>query len=222
MSRALRPLPVVAAIAFLSLTGRDSASISAARAHDLGRFAQTWPVIEPDLLTMIDQRLRAAQRSGMVDRLDRAFAARVEAQVRRPDAVAGMSRATQSRRWTFDPAVTIDADLHDASGKLIAAKGTRVDPLVLVHLPRALLFIDGDNGAEVDWARAQGDDLHAAIVLVHGAPFAMMKALRRRVWFDQGGRLTARFGILHTPARLSQRGDKLVVEEMALPAGARS
>lgn len=205
------------AIATLALLGSDAALTGPARAHDLGRFGEAWPVIEPDLLTTIDQRLRAAQGSGELDRLNRAFAARAEARVRHPEPVAGLSPATQSRRWTFDPAIMLDADVRDAKGQLIAAKGTRVDPLAFVRLPRALLFVDGERAEELEWAKRQGDDTRVAIVLTNGAPFDLMKALQRRIWFDQGGRLTARFGVVHTPARVFQQGATLVVEEVALP-----
>jgi hypothetical protein len=37
-------------------------------------------------------------------------------------------------------------------GNLIAARGTRVNPLDMVQLRQALVFIDGDNPAEFAWA----------------------------------------------------------------------
>jgi conjugal transfer pilus assembly protein TraW len=66
------------------------------------------------------------------------------------------------------------------------------------------------------WALRQGDDAHVSIILVSGSPFERMRALRRRIWFDQGGVLTARFGIAHTPAWVRQQGKVLLVGEVAL------
>ena len=43
-----------------------------------------------------------------------------------------------------------------------------------------------------------------------------MKARQRRFYFDQGGNLTGKFGIRHTPALVRQRGDVLVVGEVVL------
>ncbi|WP_062343221.1 type-F conjugative transfer system protein TraW [Novosphingobium sp. CCH12-A3] len=194
-----------------------SVSPSQSQGHDLGRFGETWPVIEPDLLSMIAARLKAAQGSGQLDQLNRAFAARAEARVMNPTPVGGLSPATKSRSWTYDPAMTLSADIRDAKGVLIAARGTRINPLDLVTLPRMLLFVDGTSDSQVAWAQAQGDDAHVSIILVAGSPFARMRALKRRVWFDQGGTLTARFGIAHTPVLVRQRGKALQVDEVALP-----
>jgi conjugal transfer pilus assembly protein TraW len=173
--------------------------------------------MEPDLLTTIEERLRAAQGSGELDRLNRAFAARAEARVLNPAPVAGLTPASESRSWTYDPAMTLSADIRDANGTLIAARGTRVNPLDLVTLPHTLLFVDGTSDEQIAWAEAQGDDAHVSIILVAGSPFAKMRALQRRVWFDQGGVLTARFGIAHTPALVRQQGKVLQVGEVALP-----
>ncbi|WP_206069648.1 type-F conjugative transfer system protein TraW [Novosphingobium olei] len=194
-----------------------SGSQAGGEEHDLGHFGETWPVIEPDLLTTIEERLRAAQGSGELDRLNRAFAARAEARVLNPAPVAGLTPASESRSWTYDPAMMLSADIRDARGTLIAARGTRVNPLDLVTLPRKLLFVDGTSDQQIAWAQAQGDDAHVSIILVAGSPFARMRALQRRVWFDQGGVLTARFGIAHTPALVRQQGKVLQVGEVALP-----
>lgn len=194
-----------------------SVSLSHGQGHDLGRFGETWPVIEPDLLATIAARLKAAQGSGELDRLNRAFAARAEARVMNPAPVVGLTPATEGRSWTYDPAMTLSADIRDAKGVLIAARGTRINPLDLVTLPRILLFVDGTSESQVAWAQAQGDDALVSIILVAGSPLARMRALKRRVWFDQGGTLTARFGIAHTPALVRQQGKVLQVDEVALP-----
>ena len=187
-----------------------------ADAHKLGTFGETWPVIEPDLLATIDQRLRQAEGSGALDRLNRDFAARAQDRVEHPAPVAGLGPATQGRTWMFDPSVAIDADVRDAKGALIAAKGQRINPLDLVRLPRELLFVDGTSSDEMAWAAAQGDDTRVSIILVRGSPFDQMRAMQRRIWFDQGGTLTTRFAITHTPAFVRQQGLNLVVSEVVL------
>lgn len=216
-----RAVPRRAAGAFVCclavLAGASAPPTGTATAHDLGRFGETWPVIEPDLLATIAARLDRAHASGELDRLNRAFAARATARVESPPPVAGLTPATETRSWAYDPAITLDADVRDASGALIAARGTRINPLDHVHLPRALLFVDGTRPEEMAWAQRQGDDTRVSIILVAGSPFASMRALHRRIWFDQGGTLTARFGIAHTPAWVRQQGAALVVGEIALP-----
>ncbi|MES2303679.1 MAG: type-F conjugative transfer system protein TraW [Pseudomonadota bacterium] len=191
--------------------------MSRAQAHDFGRFGETWPVIEPDLLQAIGQRLAHAQASGEIDRLNRTFSDRAQARVEHPPAVAGLAAATQNRTWVYDPSVAIDADVRDAKGALIATKGQRINPLDLVRLPRELVFVDGTSSDEMAWANARGNDTRVSIILVRGAPLERMRQMQRRIWFDQAGILTTRFGITHTPAYVRQQGRTLEVSEVALP-----
>ena len=139
------------------------------------------------------------------------------ARVATPMPVAGLSPASEDHSWRYDPSIALDNDVRDAKGTLIAARGTRVNPLDLVQLPRTLVFVDGTRPEEIAWALRQGDDAHVSIILVSGSPFERMRALHRRIWFDQGGVLTARFGIAHTPAWVRQQGKVLLVGEVALP-----
>ena len=52
------------------------------------------------------------------------------------------------------------------------------------------------------------------LVLVNGSIKSQSEIFNRPVYFDQGGRLIARFGIEHVPARVSQKGNVLLVEEL--------
>ena len=79
-----------------------------------------------------------------------------------------------------------------------------------------LLFVDGDDAAQLTWALRQSPG--AKLILVNGAPLELMKARQRRFYFDQGGKLVARFGIGAVPARVRQHGRLLEISEIALPA----
>jgi conjugal transfer pilus assembly protein TraW len=185
-------------------------------AVDHGQMGETWPVIEPDLMEVIKAKLEEARRTGQLDELNRQFAAKVEQKVMRPAPVAGLVPADSDRTWEFDPAVTIERDVRDHKGNLIAAAGQRVNPLDTITMRSKLVFVDGDSEAEVEWAMAQGDDTKVKIVLVNGSPFERMKAHQRRFYFDQEGKLTAHFGIERTPSLVEQKGKLLVVHEKAL------
>ena len=63
--------------------------------------------------------------------------------------------------------------------------------------------------------------LNAKLILTSGSPFALMKARQRRFFFDQGGKLTAKFGIRHTPAVVEQAGRVLKVTELVPPVLSR-
>ena len=189
-------------------------------ARDYGQRGTVFPVIERDLLEQIHSRLTHMERSGETARLNEDLKRRTIARVGRPDPVAGIVRASEARRWHFDPTITLAADIRGAKGELIHAAGTRVNPLDSVGLRADLLFLDGDDPDQLTWALKQ--DANAKLILVKGAPLELMKARQRRFYFDQGGKLTERFGIRSVPARVRQQGRLLEVSEIALPPKRRT
>ena len=184
-------------------------------ARDYGQRGTVFPVIERDLLEQIHTRLAQMEKSGETAKLNQELKRRTIARVNRPDPVAGLIRAHESRSWPFDPTITLAADIREAKGELIHAAGTRVNPLDSVALRVPLLFLDGDDPAQIAWALRQ--DPNAKLILVKGAPLELMKARQRRFYFDQGGNLTEKFGIRAVPARVRQNGRVLEVSEIALP-----
>jgi conjugal transfer pilus assembly protein TraW len=189
---------------------------STTRASDHGVVGQAFPIIEPDLLTTIEQRLQRLQASGGIDRMNAEFARRSEARVRRPKPVAGITATAEPRTWAFDPSITIERDVQDQKGNYIARAGQTVNPLDFVTVHQALVFVDGDDAAQMAWATSQYSDLKAKIILVNGSPIEEMTLRKRRFFFDQEGRLTARFGIRHTPAVAVQDGRVLKLSEIKL------
>ncbi|HAG37343.1 MAG TPA: type-F conjugative transfer system protein TraW [Erythrobacter sp.] len=189
-------------------------------ARDYGQRGTVFPVIERDLLEQIHSRLTQMERSGETARLNEDLKRRTIARVNRPDPVAGIVRASEARRWQFDPTITLAADIRGAKGELIHAAGTRVNPLDSVGLRADLLFLDGDDPDQLAWALKQ--TVNAKLILVKGAPLELMKARQRRFYFDQGGKLTERFGIRSVPARVRQQGRLLEISEIALPPRRRT
>ena len=190
---------------------------TAAQARDYGQQGAVFPVIETDLLSVIQNKLTTMQASGALDRANRELAARTEARVKRPPAVKGIIPASQSRSWIHDPTITVEQDLRDAKGRVVVARGTRVNPLDTVPLRQRLVLLDGDDPAQVAWATGGTTALNAKLILVRGSPFALMKAEQRRFYFDQAGTLTRRFGVRAVPAVIEQAGRTLKVSEIAIP-----
>ncbi|WP_419722867.1 type-F conjugative transfer system protein TraW [Sphingobium aromaticivastans] len=185
-------------------------------AKDYGHAGQTFPVIEPDLLATIETRLSQAEASGELARMNAAFARRVDAKVRRPDPVAGITPAQEARSWHFDPTVRVEQDIRDPQGRLIAAAGQKINPLDFVTIAQDLVFVDGDDAQQMAWATTRYSDVKAKIILVSGSPIEAMTNRKRRFYFDQEGRLTGKFGIRHTPAVVSPAGKVLAVSELVL------
>lgn len=191
-------------------------------ARDYGQAAQAFPVIEPDLLATIEARLRAAEASGELARTNEMFKRRVEAKVRHPNPVAGITPARQLRSWDFDPSVAIERDIRDQKGNLIAAAGQKINPLDFVAIRQDLVFIDGDDAEQLAWATARYTDLKAKIIFINGSPIEQMTAKKRRFYFDQEGKLTGKFGIEHTPAVVTQNGKVMRVSEVVIKKGGAS
>ena len=193
------------------------ATVAPVSAADLGVRGATWPVAEPDLLVAIEARLAGMERSGELARIEREARSRARLQLEEPDPVPGIAPARERRSRPFDPAIVVERDIRLPDGTLVAAAGARVDPLASAPLSRDLLFIDGTRPVEVAWALAHGDP--AKIVLLAGRPLDLARRHGRPFFFDQGGRLAARFGLRFTPALVERDGAHLRIVEIALDDG---
>ena len=194
--------------------------LTAAAARDHGVLGQTWPVEEPDLLVSIEGRLNTLQANGGIERMQREMVAKAEQRVRGPERVGGLGPAEKARHWSFDPSIVVENDIRDQKGNLVAAAGTRVNPLAFVQLKQDIVFVDGDDEAQVAWAVEGWSASKAKIVFVSGSPFDRMKDHKRRFFFDQRGELVRKFGIQHVPAVVRGRGEVLDIEEVVIGKGA--
>ena len=187
-------------------------SVPPASAADLGVRGATWPVAEPDLLEQIEERLSGMRRSGELARIEREARTRARSRIEEPEPVPGIAPAREARSRMFDPAITVERDIRLPDGTLIAAAGTRIDPLARHSLTRDLVFVDGRREAEIAWALEHTRP--AKIVLLAGRPLDLARKHRRPFFYDQGGRLAARFGISATPALVEQAGTQLRITEI--------
>mgnify|MGYP001430173810 CR=1 FL=1 len=85
--------------------------VMSAMARDHGVMGQTWPVIEPDLLTTIDAKLKSLEASGGIARMQKELAAKTEYRVRNPQPVAGLGATQEPRAWLFDPSIVVADDI---------------------------------------------------------------------------------------------------------------
>lgn len=193
-----------------------------ATARDYGQQGAVWPIAEPDLLQQIHARLTQLERTGETARLNEQLKQRTIARINRPQPVAGLVQASIERIWRFDPTITVERDIADNRGRVIVAAGTRVNPLDTVPLRAPLVFLDGDEPAQLAWALKRFGSTPAKLILVKGAPLELMKARQRRFYFDQGGTLVKRFGIRAVPASVEQQGRVLVITEQAVKPQERS
>lgn len=188
------------------------------RAMDLGVIGPTYEISEPHLLQMIEQRLRAKERSGELGRLEAEARKRGIATVKNPPPVTGLRPTDTMRTFYFDPSFTLDRNIFGPQGELLFAAGTRKNPLEVVSLSRHLLFFDARDPRQVGRARQlialyQG---RVKPILVGGSYLDLMQSWHVPVYYDQQGLLTRRLGITQVPALVSQDGLRLRIDELAV------
>ena len=189
-----------------------------ASAADLGVRGALFPLAETDVLELLQARLKAAQASGRVDRLNHEFAARARRSIERPPAVAGLVHTQEPRSWTFDPTIVAAKDIADPNGRVFVHTGDRINPLQrMATFDRVMVFIDGDDPDQVAFglrALHTYGAVRTRVILVKGAPLELMKREKASFYFDQGGTLCDRFGLRQVPAVIERSGDVLKISEV--------
>ena len=72
----------------------------------------------------------------------------------------------------------------------------------------------------MDWALAR--PAPSKIVLLAGRPLDLARRHGRPFFFDQGGRLAARFGLVATPSLVTREGSHLRITEIPLESVPRT
>lgn len=181
-------------------------------ARDLGKWGDIYPVQEQSFLNLIQQRLGALEKSGEMAELQQRFKDNVIENTLRPPAVQGLSTDTQSHTLWYDPTFTVGQTLSDAKGTVFARQGDKINPLDTVPLNSTLYFIDADDPRQIAWMKAQKSaTVSYKVILVNGNIKTATDMLNTRIYFDQGGELTRRFGLTHVPATLTQDNKRLKI-----------
>lgn len=181
---------------------------------DLGAFGPTFPILEKSLIGHILERLKTLEHNGGLQKHNDIITKKMMERIQNPEPVKGLSHTRTPKRYTFDPSIVVSKDLTDHTGKVFYTKGTRVNPLHTRPLTKPLIFIDGDESHHHTWLQKQLiQHPNAKIILVKGNPFKGMDHYDRPLFYDQGGTLTSKLGIRHVPAKVTQAGDVLQIDE---------
>jgi len=191
------------------------AIISTAFAKDLGIIAHVYPIAEQNLLTVIRQRMQSLKNSGELEGLQQQWIEQSQQLARRLARVAGISLASETKRWLFDPSITLARDIRDTQGHVIAHKGA-VNPLDAVSLSQPLLFFDGDDVDQQAWVKAYIEQTPSTLILIGGDVFDNENYFGQTVYFDQWGRLSMHFNIKQMPATVEQQALALAITEWVL------
>ena len=191
---------------------------------DFGTQGHSYQITEQEFLQMIAERLKKID----MKKEQKKMQSLVRDRVGNPRAVEAVKPATATRSFYFDPTYTLDQDVVLPCGKILHKAGTKVNPLEHMDLNRRLLFIDTRRIEQVKWLMEELDKpllgrkepVEDRVILVGGSPSTLKELLKdehkNKVYFDQGGELTKRFGITGSPAVLVQEGLRLKIDEIKL------
>jgi conjugal transfer pilus assembly protein TraW len=187
-----------------------------ALANDLGVVGPTYEIVERDLIEVMKDKFRRMEKSGELARVQENYKQKVIDAVEKPRPVQGVSSTETVRTFYVDPTWTLDRNVVDEQGKLLFPAGTKVNPLDYAPLTQYLLFFDQREKAQVAFARQFIEQSKARVkpILVGGEPLKLMRQWKREVFYDQGGVLSRKFLLKHSPAIVSQEGNRLRIDEI--------
>ena len=185
-------------------------------AEDLGVIAKTYPIIEPDMIEWIKNKATTMMQNGQWDNIKNQAISNVKNQINHPNPVDNISDATETKSWYYTPMIEVKQNLTDGKNHVVAKKG-KYNALKYKPFDIQLLFINGNNKKQVEWAvtKNKNDSTKTKIILTQGSFINLDK--KYKVWFfyDQQGKYTQKLNITHVPAIVIQEGEELKVTEIS-------
>ena len=156
-----------------------------AHAEDLGAKAQTY-VADQDAREQFKEVIRHKQQSGELDAYWKAYRAKVVESVKHP-APLGVRTDYRPRSETHAVRFVIPADYRNEHGQVIVRRGTVIEPLKIQPLASGLVFIDGRDPAQVDYAIERGRTQPLKIVLTAGSAYDLRVKYQKAPWRTGAG-----------------------------------
>jgi conjugal transfer pilus assembly protein TraW len=193
------------------------------QANNLGTYGHTYPITEPNLLTVIHKQLAYMQKTGELKQLENKAKADVKKSVQRPRPTI-ISTTTKPKQFFYTPSLVVPQNVYDGKGNLLYKQGTQINALDQSTYPKVLqkyhfslprwtgiwVFINADDQAQLNWVKRheaqwqQRYSMGVKVVLTGGHVKTTTKALKHYVYFDQYGKISEKLGIEHVPSVLTQ------------------
>lgn len=205
--------------------------IHAGYSKNLGQYGHVFEIIEINMLDFIYDRLTHLEKTGALDKLKNEAINRVTASMVRPHAMR-LPTTTKPKTFYYTPHFTLQADIVDYQGRVLYPKGTTynaMDPstypddlgkhLKLPTYSDHLLFFDGDDIQQVNWAKEHINTLDQnqqryRLILTNGNIKESINTFNRPVQFNQQGWMTQKLSIKHVPSVVTQDGVRFKIEEI--------
>ncbi len=176
---------------------------------DFGIRGELFTLDEENLISVIQRQMSQTSSLQTVKSVLQNF----QEKAKHPTSPYVPPRAQSNSTHYFDPTYITKEPITDQNGAIIFPKGTKVNPLKNIKLSSGLLFFDGNDPTQLRWARNQQGSFKW--VLVQGNPFELEQQEKRPIYFDQMGTSVEKFHIQHIPARITQEGLRLKIEELS-------
>jgi conjugal transfer pilus assembly protein TraW len=188
-----------------------------ALAKDLGQYGQVFIIKEQDIIEYIKSKLSRLEASGELFQHQETITNKIKAQVRTPTSVIGIITTEKERTYYYDPTYEVTQDITDNVGRVIAKAGDKINPLDHISLDYSLIFIDGDDKKQVDFAIQKNTEHdRTKIILIKGSPLDLQEQHNIWIYFDQHGYLVNKLGITQVPAIVIQDKKQLKIQEVKI------
>ncbi|MFU7501964.1 MAG: conjugal transfer protein TraW [Candidatus Tisiphia sp.] len=118
-------------------------------AKDFGKQAATFEIKEEGFVSMMQRKLQSLNLAEHQQKMQDLARKKIE----EPAAIVGISKATKTISYSFDPSYVLDQDVVLPCGKLLYARGTKVNPLDYMSWDGKLIFIDGQDASQIAWVK---------------------------------------------------------------------
>ena len=176
------------------------------QAADLGQVGRVYPISE----LRIDIYMQKYSNPNLIINLG----SQIRTTVTNLKPAPGLRKADKSYTYNVDISQTLDEDMLDAKGKLLFPAGTKVNPFNHVHEMNTMIFVDGKDQAQMEFAMKRKNQ--GLIILTNGTPTKLNKKYKYEFDFDQFGALCKLFQIEELPAIVSKDGWQVKVEIIKL------
>lgn len=185
-----------------------------ANAESLGTYGRAYPIKERDAIEAMKDAVRQKLANGGKEQMIKGAQDRYLASLNNVTTPPGIQAARTNATRLVDLTETVPETITDGRGNVVAAAGTKINPLAIKPLTKKVFFIDARDQRQLDLVKqhASGND---KVILLGGSVFKANKYLKRMVYLDIPG-LHKRMQVRKLPSVISQQGQLLKVQEIAL------
>jgi len=186
---------------------------------DLGSRGATFDIAEVDMMEEMKSRLESmdweGKKKAAVDRAWHQFQ------------MVSLPNATSDSDRLVDPSVTVEDDIKLPDGRVLAAGGTKFNPLEMVPFTKTIIIINGTDPSQVQYAKRIADQLlekHRGVVLMttelnRDRGWAGFREINESLFPHRLYLLTpeivSRFGVASVPTVVRADGLKFRLSEVA-------